>query len=732
MGRMNEQDGSRATWFVGATYDGTEDQTPRFVAEGIWENGYQDKYLDLVQSMRRGDRIAIKSSYTRKHGLPFDNQGQVVSVMAIKATGTIAENLNDGRRVRVSWTKTEPVREWYFFTHRGTVWRVTPGDWAADSLISFTFDGAAQDIDTFRNAPEWRQRFGSITREEHRFAWTKFYETVADKLLSFKRDRAPLLAGLREISSRVEGLSYLDQDRYADGRSGFLRDICPFTVMGTFNRGTTTANRKAIAAELARLLLVDEPAPETFEGIPVLNNFKSWFFPREVNRSSDHIPGLWDVFSAAIKLADANDRSDEARSEFTAAFDAANGKPQVGWNLTIGFYWIRPWFFPSLDTNSQRYISKRLQIPIGRHGPRDRCNAADYLAVMDAVEPRFQEGSYPVHSYPELSLEAWRYQEPTGQTVGGDDHSVDDDASEISRQVPPLIAYAAEDIINDGCFLERSEVDRLLERVRTKNNIILQGPPGTGKTWLARRLGFALMGQRDERKIRVVQFHPNLSYEDFVRGWRPMGDGKLSLVDGVFMQTIKAAYQDSSSKFVVVIEEINRGNPAQIFGEMLTLMEAGKHTPSDGVELCYPDVDGSRRSVHIPDNVFVIGTMNIADRSLALMDLALRRRFAFVTLEPKFNDAWSRWVVNECGIASSLVGDIRRRMVKLNDEIEEELGIQFRIGHSYVTPAKHLKGSTEDWFRQVVETEIGPLLEEYWFDKPKRAREAAQQLLEGW
>src|SRR5258708_15001259 len=109
MDSVTDQSGSQTTWFVGAMYGGADDQTPRFLAEGIWENGYDDKYLDLVRSMRPGDRIAIKSSYTRKHGLPFDNRGQTVSVMAIKAIGTITENLNDGKLVRVNWTKIDPV-----------------------------------------------------------------------------------------------------------------------------------------------------------------------------------------------------------------------------------------------------------------------------------------------------------------------------------------------------------------------------------------------------------------------------------------------------------------------------------------------------------------------------------------------------------------------------------------------------------------------------------------------
>lgn len=417
----------------------------------------------------------------------------------------------------------------------------------------------------------------------------------------------------------------------------------------------------------------------------------------------------------------------------------------VAWNLTFGLYWIRPWSFLSLDKNSQVYVMKKLGISIGLHGPRRRCSSADYLAVMDALEPRFQEASYPVHSYPELSLEAWLYKDPTGAAAAagdgddvhedaGGDQQTEDVVQEAIRTGAPIVPYTVEDILKDGCFLERAEIDRLLDRLRTKKNLILQGPPGTGKTWLAKRLAFALMGQKDESKVRAVQFHPNLSYEDFVRGWRPTGDGKLSMADGVFMEVIKAATKDPA-KFVVVIEEINRGNPAQIFGELLTLLEAGKRTPNEALELCYPDADGKRHPVHIPENIYVIGTMNIADRSLALVDLALRRRFAFVGLEPRLGSAWRDWVVKECSIDSTLVADLERRIAELNDQIaaDARLGKQFRIGHSYVTPVHRLEaGDTRKWFRDVVETEIGPLLEEYWFDAPDEAKKACDRLTQGW
>ena len=141
------------------------------------------------------------------------------------------------------------------------------------------------------------------------------------------------------------------------------------------------------------------------------------------------------------------------------------------------------------------------------------------------------------------------------------------------------VRYSVDDIVQDGCFVEQQRISNMLERLRSKKNLILQGPPGTGKTWLAKRLAWALVGRKDASCVRAVQFHPNLSYEDFVRGWRPSSDGTLDLVDGPFLEMVQAAIRDAEDPYVLVIEEVNRGNPAQILGEMLTLLEVDKRNP---------------------------------------------------------------------------------------------------------------------------------------------------------
>jgi len=309
----------------------------------------------------------------------------------------------------------------------------------------------------------------------------------------------------------------------------------------------------------------------------------------------------------------------------------------------------------------------------------------------------------------------------------------EDDDTEPVDEMP---TYTLGNIVADGAFVPASDLAEMLARWRAKKNLILQGPPGTGKTFLAKRLGYVLIGSKDREtahaRLRIVQFHPSLAYEDFVRGWRPKGKEGLDLVDGIFMQAIDAAASEPDREFVLVIEEINRGNPAQIFGELLTLMEAGKRRREEAIELAYRRTDGER--VFVPDNLYVIGTMNVADRSLALVDLALRRRFAFIDLEPRLGQEWRAWCEAR-GLGTDVIDLIAARIGALNATIAAapSLGPQFRIGHSYVTPDQdervHTNGRT--WFRGKVETEIGPLLDEYWYDAPEAAKKARADLVMG-
>lgn len=460
-------------WLVGAYWDGSEppDQTQRFLAEGIWENGYADRYLDEVNSMKVNDKIAIKAATTQRKNLPFDARDRTVSRMDIKAIGTIVANRGDGRTAEVEWEPDFQEKSWYFYTGRNTVWRLrTDDDYElkeySEKLIDFVWYGKEQDYDWF----------------------------------------------------------------------------C-----------------------------------------------KRWWDTEDVEK-------------------------------------------------------------PALP-----------------HEPA--------------------QGPNP---------------------------------------------YSIEDIVASGVFLEEDDLHRILDRLRTKKAMILQGPPGVGKTFVARKLAWALMEEVDNTRLEMVQFHQSYSYDDFVRGYRPLPDqrGSFGLQNGVFYEFCQIATKDPERKYVFVIDEINRGNLSLIFGELLMLIEADKRGREFAVPLVYRTEDEPR--FYIPSNLYLIGLMNVADRSLAMVDYALRRRFAFVTLRPQYEShRFRQWLLDR-SMPDELVDLITSRMSALNREIKEDplLGENYQIGHSNFCPkGDNFAELGHGWYAGIVETEIAPLLKEYWFDNSQKAEEAIKRLL---
>ncbi len=301
---------------------------------------------------------------------------------------------------------------------------------------------------------------------------------------------------------------------------------------------------------------------------------------------------------------------------------------------------------------------------------------------------------------------------------------------EPDRPAQGPYSYGIDNILSDGCFAPRAQIESALKQLSEKHNIVLQGPPGTGKTWLAKRLGYALLGEKNHDRVLCIQFHPSMSYEDFVRGIRYSESGRLELVDGVFCQITDRARRQPEQKFVLVIEEINRGNPAQIFGELLTLIEHDKRGPKETLRLAYPRP--GEAPFFVPENLYIVGTMNLADRSLALMDFALRRRFAFVSLEPCFDRQWKDWCTFK-GMPRDFADRIAQRLGKLNQAIQGDhsLGRQFLIGHSFVTPkTTRPPVNWDEWFGEVVNFEISPLLHEYWYEDPAAADNYVKDLLQ--
>lgn len=286
--------------------------------------------------------------------------------------------------------------------------------------------------------------------------------------------------------------------------------------------------------------------------------------------------------------------------------------------------------------------------------------------------------------------------------------------------------YTKEDAMAD-LFMPEERLDAIMALLTRKKNIILQGAPGTGKTFLARRIAYLLMGIEDANRAPMVQFHQSSSYEDFIQGYRPDTKGGFTLTNGTFYTFCKEAKEDLGNPYVLIIDEINRGNLSKIFGELMLLIEPDKRDEEYGVPLAYAL---SREDLfHVPSNIHLIGTMNTADRSLSMVDYALRRRFAFVEAEPEFQSPGFREYLAGCAGSDALIDAIVSRMVHVNSMISNDanLGKGYRIGHSFFVPNEDQE-IDEAWFHDVVRYEILPLLEEYWIDD-RPAMDSARALL---
>jgi 5-methylcytosine-specific restriction enzyme B len=302
-----------------------------------------------------------------------------------------------------------------------------------------------------------------------------------------------------------------------------------------------------------------------------------------------------------------------------------------------------------------------------------------------------------------------------------------DDAN-ISTQTD-IKPYTKQMALN-GLFLSEDRFDEMLDALREKKNIILQGAPGVGKTFVAKRVAYAFIGSNDPQRVEMIQFHQSYSYEDFIQGFRPKPNGHFELRSGIFHQFCRQAQRDESKNkpYVFIIDEINRGNLSRIFGELMMLIEPDKRGKDYAVPLAYSqDVD---EKFYIPENVYLIGLMNTADRSLAMVDYALRRRFRFLSLWPEFTSAAFRRYLSGLGVDSKLVDRIVYRMVALNEVIAADtknLGPGYQIGHSYFCPRDFT--ADEKWYQRVIESEIVPLIQEYWFDSEQRVQDQRAALL---
>ena len=450
----------------------------------------------------------------------------------------------------------------------------------------------------------------------------------------------------------------------------------------------------------------DDTARTLGQRIMKLANFLGWRDQQYINEKLFAAPGLWLRFMTELLACLRGAGKGEWRQPLGSLLswlDELGCSPNITKILPTYFLFVwRPEEFIAIKPS----VFDRFLERLGTYklGWGKRLTLSEFERVMNVMaQLRSALADWSPRDYADIHTLYWvveNYTEP-----GSEPPPRPDPDEEVSSDPQ----YTVDDALSN-LFISRSAFNEMLRLLRYKKNLILQGAPGTGKTFVAKHLAYALMGAKAPDRVATVQFHQSYSYEDFIQGYRPCETGGFRLKNGVFYDFCKRAASDSAHPYVFIIDEINRGNLSKIFGELMMLIE--KDYRGTKATLAYSGMPFS-----VPENLYIIGMMNTADRSLAMIDYALRRRFSFFEMEPGFNSEGFRNYQN--AFANETFNTLIDQIKVLNKEIAEDssLGRGFRIGHSYFC-GREEAGCTTDWMRSVVEFDILPMLSEYWFDEP--------------
>lgn len=537
--------------------------------------------------------------------------------------------------------------------------------------------------------------------------WAKFYIEFANKLLEFKNNRKELIEKIKLVfnSNKIEIPNIINEE-----------DIDPFTIFGLFNKGLSERRTKILKG-IANVFEINSKTPEEFYCVPVYRNFNSNFYNPLQNEKND-IEALWNIFEASINYAD--NKTNENREAFIKYYNLAKDIKGNKWKLTMGLCWIRPFNYISLDPYDIELIIKYNLIPAEylkyiKKSDNSIPNAEEYLIICNIMIENIKNNNYKFNNFFELSDYALyivcvtRNKNKEGNTMNIENNFNKYDKNKFLQEV----------------YITDKEYDKLKNLILDKKNIILQGSAGVGKSYAAKRLAYSIIGEKDNERVKMIQFHQSYSYEDFIIGYRPTESG-FELKEGVFYKFCKEAEMDENkeNKYFLIIDEINRGNISKIFGELFMLIENDKRGEEYALELVYKDDE----KFFVPENLYIIGLMNTADRSLAMLDYALRRRFIFIDIEPAFNKPQFKNDLENKNIDKDLINKIIEKFTKLNETIKNDktLGKGYTIGHSYFCNRKNL--NKED-YEDIINYEIAPTLKEYWFDNEDKAEKEIKELL---